>query len=149
MRACRDHSSCLLSLMTPFQGPMAACFRGQIPRSLPLTAGWAEAPEVVRGRAPASSKHQSVCTPRPSVEGSESTWSGRHPRDRFFNRALRVSNSHRWMSSAHGHLAGAPSPSRDGCAEWHAQGTDLGSGPAREGAEVGCIGSFCFFVHTL
>ena len=29
------------------------------------------------------------------------------------------------------------------------QGTDLGSGRARERAGVGCIGSFCFFVHTL
>ena len=39
MRACRDHSSCLLSLMTPFQGPMAACFRGQFLGSFRLTAG--------------------------------------------------------------------------------------------------------------
>lgn len=29
------------------------------------------------------------------------------------------------------------------------QGADLVLGPAREGAEVGCMGSFCFFVHTL
>ena len=137
--------------MTPFQGPMAACFRGQIPRILPLNyragprrlrlfkAGFLPrrstdhpAHRALRWRARnqrdrAAFLKIDLLQPRP--EGVQLTQMDELP----LTVALLACQVHR--------LTAAPNGTP--------QGTDLVLGPAREGARVGCMGSLCFFVHTL